>query len=246
MTSTGSSSSTHGRDVRRHDQAELGDTGGRAASAARGRPDEPLQRWDQRAGEHTRPLRTRAARTTPSGRSRDLGRTRRLRRRGCRRAACPARRRGKSTSPAGPRRSFMRHRRRIMAQGWRRPAQARYSPSCRGGASTDYVQASRPGTGQVRSPPMISLPISRCDRPPPSSTPRASSMVPDGVRDVMRELAESFEDLSFEPEKFLRGAGWRDRRLHPMSRGGGEAAGWRWTITSPGCGPTETTRPFGW
>jgi ketosteroid isomerase-like protein len=59
---------------------------------------------------------------------------------------------------------------------------------------------------------------------------------PDGIRDAMRELAESFEDLSFEPEKYLEAPGGEIVvfiRVRGRGRGSGvemdNRIAWVWT-----------------
>ena len=59
---------------------------------------------------------------------------------------------------------------------------------------------------------------------------------PDGIRDVMQELAESFEALSFEPEKFFEAPGGEIVVLiHVQGRGRGSGVemdnhiAWVWT-----------------
>ena len=104
MTSTGASSSTtverYAATIRQSSAIRTRAASAAAAVARRGAPAPGSAR--PRALPRAR---TPAARTMPSGRAVDRDRTRRLRRHGSRRAACPAERRGRSRSQAGPRRS---------------------------------------------------------------------------------------------------------------------------------------------
>ncbi len=68
---------------------------------------------------------------------------------------------------------------------------------------------------------------------------------PDAVRESLSELSESFEDMTYEAERYLEAPGGEVVVLiHTTGRGRG--SGWRWTTTSPGCGPFATTRRCGW
>jgi ketosteroid isomerase-like protein len=64
---------------------------------------------------------------------------------------------------------------------------------------------------------------------------------PDAVLDVLRELQEAFEELSFEAEEFVVARGARSSRSS-MCEAVAEVVASRSTTASRTCGPTVTTR----